>query len=67
MPLARSQTYPQLRTFGLENKNSAQNVRLRSANRGNASYTWSVNASGLVFYYYYASYAYRFAPAVVIC
>lgn len=65
-PLARSQTYPQLRTYALENKTSAQNVRLRSAYRGGAYYTWFVNSSGSV-YYHLAYAAYRFAPAVVIC
>lgn len=38
--------YPELKTFGCENHQSAQGVRLRSANRGNARGTWIVNASG---------------------
>lgn len=65
-PLATGTAFPQMRTFGLDNKNSAQSVRLRSAYRGGASYAWLVYTSG------YddvtsAYYAYRFAPAVVIC
>lgn len=65
-PLARSATYPQMRTFGLDNKNSAQTVRLRSAYRSSASHVWYVYAPGYVSYStaYTAS---RFAPACVIC
>lgn len=48
------------------NANSPQNVRLRSAYRGYATYTWFVRSSGFVSFNY-ASYAYRFAPACVIC
>ena len=44
----------------------AQNVRLRSANRGNANNTWYVNASGYVNSYIYAVNSSRFAPACVI-
>lgn len=40
----------------------AQNVRLRSANRGNASNTWYVYASGNVDYNVAVS-SFRFAPA----
>lgn len=50
------------------NANSAQSVRLRSAYRGNANFTWSVYSSGYVNNgYYYASYAFRFSPVCVIC
>lgn len=48
------------------NAASAQNVRLRSAYRGNAYYTWAVYSSGYV-YYSYASGAIRFSPVCVIC
>mgnify|MGYP005799145751 CR=1 FL=1 len=48
------------------NANSPQGVRLRSAYRGHATYAWSVRSSGYVGSYY-ASGAYRFAPACVIC
>ena len=64
-PLAQYGTYPQMRTFALENKTSAQGVRLRSAFRGNAFITWYVNASGSVSYGY-AFLAFRFAPACVL-
>ena len=66
LPTGGSYTYPQMRVFGLENKNAAQNVRLRSAYRGNAHVAWYVGASGVV-YSNYASGAYRFAPACAIC
>ena len=41
-------TYPQIRTFAIENHTSPQNVRLRSANRGNSNNTWYVNSDGNV-------------------
>lgn len=53
-------------TYGIDGKTSAQNVRLRSAGRGYANYTWGVNASGGVISYY-AVFSLRFAPACVIC
>lgn len=65
-PLARSQTYPQMITYAVENHTSAQPVRLRSAYRGNAYGTWLVRSSGNVNGYYYSSDAYRFAPIVVL-
>lgn len=64
-PLAQYGTYPQMRTFGLENKTNAQYVRLRSAYRGVAFNTWCVYASGYV-YGSYAINANRFAPACVL-
>lgn len=60
------QTYPQIRTFAIENHVSPQGVRLRSAYRGYAGDTWSVYASGGV-YNYYAVGASRCAPACAIC
>ncbi len=48
------------------NANSPQNVRLRSAYRGNAYNTWYVNSSGYV-NHYGASHAFRFSPVCVIC
>lgn len=48
------------------NANSQQTVRLRSANRDNANFTWLVNHAGFV-HYYGTSYAFRFSPACVIC
>lgn len=48
------------------NANSAQHVRLRSANRGIAHITWFVGSSGYGSSYY-ASDALRFSPVCVIC
>ena len=42
----QSQTYEILKQYTVENHNSAQSVRLRSANRGNAHTTWHVTSSG---------------------
>lgn len=66
-PLAQWGTYPQMITYAVENHTSAQYVRLRSAIRGSAVNTWSVYSSGYVGSYGYASSAYTFAPACVIC
>ena len=60
------QTYPQIRTFAIENHVSPRYVVLRSADRGTATYAWCVNASGYV-YDNYAISANRCAPACVIC
>jgi hypothetical protein len=54
-------------TYAVENHVLAQIVRLRSANRGYAYYTWFVVTSGGATHGSIASYAYRFAPACVIC
>ena len=53
-------------TYGIDGKTSAQAVRLRSANRGNAYNTWYVAASGYVGSNFAAN-SHRFAPACVIC
>lgn len=67
-PLAQWGTYPQMITYAVENTSSAQVVRLRSANRGDAHVTWYVHSSGTVYNYGYgASNSVRFAPACVIC
>ena len=66
-PLAQYGTYPNMITYAVENHASAQYVRLRSARRGYAFFTWGVSSSGNVGYYYYvASYSFRFAPLVVL-
>lgn len=52
--------------YAINGKTSAQNVRLRSAYRGHASYVWSVYSTGYV-YSGHAYYANRCAPACVIC
>ena len=59
-------TYEELKHYAVENHTSAQSVRLRSARRSYAYYTWCVNSSGNVNGGYYASTAYRFAPLVII-
>ena len=59
------QTYPELKTFGCENHQSAQVVRLRSAYRGNAHSTWNVYASGYI-YFNCASTSWRCQPLVLI-
>lgn len=58
--------YPQMRIFGIENKNSAQHVWLRSANRGCASDSWSEHPPGS-FYSNAARGSRRVAPVCVIC
>lgn len=44
-PLAQWGTYPNIITYAVENHTSPQNIRLRSAYRGNAYSTWSVTSS----------------------
>lgn len=56
---------PNMITYSVTNKTSAQIVRLRSAYRGTTNSVWSVNSSGSV-YYYYASYAINCSPLVCI-
>ena len=43
-------TYPQIRTFAIENHTSPQTVRLRSASRGNSGHAWCVGSGGSVGY-----------------
>lgn len=57
--------YDEIKRYAVENQASAQNLRLRSAYRGNAISTWAVYTGGYVIYYY-ASVAIRFAPLVFI-
>ena len=59
------QTYEILKTFAVENPTSPQGVRLRSAIRSTACYTWFVHSSGGVGYNC-ASNAYRPAPLMFI-
>ena len=63
---AQYSTYPNLITTGIDNKASAQTVRLRSANRGHSYIAWGVYSSGHV-YADSAYYAIRFSPVCVIC
>ena len=60
------QTYPQIRTFAIENHTSPQHVRLRSASRGISYGTWCVHSSGRVTSHD-AFYANRCAPACDFC
>ena len=53
-------------TYGIDNKTSAQSVRLLSVSRSSASYAWAVTATGYV-YSGGSNYAFRCAPACVIC
>jgi len=46
LPTGSSNVFPHMRTFALENHNSAQYVRLRSAYRGTSYYVWSVTSTG---------------------
>ena len=64
-PCAQGGTYPELIHYAVENHTSPQYVRFRSAGRGNASNAWLVDSSGDV-YSYYASFAFRFAPLVIL-
>jgi len=64
-PVAQGGTYPALIKYRL-GTGTAEYQRLRSASRGFANTTWSVNTSGYV-YYNSAVYAYRPSPACVIC
>lgn len=57
--------YPELRHYGVDNHNAAQNVRLRSAYRSNGCNAWSVYSSGNVSNLGAAS-SWRFAPLVFI-
>lgn len=65
-PLAWYTANANMITYAVENHTSPQYVRLRSAYRGYAYYTWFVFSSGYVDYYYYASHAFRFSPLVII-
>lgn len=64
-PLAQYNATPSMITYAVESHTSPQYVRLRSAFRGNALYTWFVGSNGFV-YGGYASNANRFAPLAVI-
>ncbi len=64
-PFAQWNTYPELIHYAVENHTSAQDVRLRSAYRGNAYNAWNVYSSGNVGGNS-AHYSYRFSPLVVL-
>lgn len=54
---------PNMITYSVANKTSAQFVRLRSDNRGTADYTWNVGSNGAIFSNY-ASNEYTCSPFV---
>lgn len=58
--------YPNMVEYSIDNKTSPQYVRLRSAYKVIACYTWYVNTSGFVNATNDASRAYTFAPLVCI-
>lgn len=64
--LAQGGTYPQLKTYGIDNTNTAQNVRLLSAYRGSTYDTWYVVSSGGV-NHYTATTSGRCAPVCAMC
>lgn len=64
--LATGHTYPQMRTYGIDNINTPQYVRLRSALRGYAPSTWLVGSSGSVANYF-ATTSFRCAPVCAVC
>ena len=66
-PLRTGVAYSNMITYGVENHVAAQTVRFRSAGRGTANDVWNASTFGGAYYYYYASNAFRFAPACVIC
>lgn len=53
--------------YGYNAKSSAQTCRLRSAYRGYGYAAWGVTSTGNAYNGYYATSAYRCAPACVIC
>jgi hypothetical protein len=65
-PWAQGGIYEVLKQYAVENHSSAQDVRLRSAGRGDANYTWLVYSSGYVGSNINASNAYRFEPLMFI-
>ena len=63
----RSTNMAEYITYGIDNKTSPQQVRLRSASRSHAYYAWTVSTTGYVYNYGSSSDALRCAPACVIC
>lgn len=65
-PHAWYQDNPNMITYSVANKTSAQRVRLRSAYRGNTTNAWFVNSSGRISEYSNASNAFACSPLVCI-
>lgn len=64
-PCQQNQAYPNMISYSVANHTLAQYVRLRSALRNVASYTWSIGSGGNV-YANGASYSFAFSPLVCI-
>lgn len=64
-PCQQMQTYPNMISYSVANHTSPQYVRLRSAYRILASYTWGISSGGYI-YNYSASNALTFSPLVCI-
>ena len=64
-PCEWKKEYPKMIGYSVADKTSLQYVRLRSVDRDNACYVWSVNTSGIVGDYN-ASNAFAFAPLICI-
>lgn len=64
-PCQQGQTYPNMISYSVANHTSAQDVRLRSANQGNVSYTYNILSRGYIDFNS-ASYAFAFSPLVCI-
>lgn len=60
------QNNPNMITYSIENKTSAQRVRLRSAYREHAYSAWNVDNNGTVSYHGNMSTAYNYSPLVCI-
>lgn len=65
-PQAWYQNNPNMITYSIENKTSAQRVRLRSAYREHAYSAWNVDNNGIVSYHGNMSTAYSYCPLVCI-
>lgn len=64
-PVEKAKIYPELISYAIENHSSPQTVRLRSAGRASACYSYYVHSSGGV-YGSLGSNAWRFRPVCVI-
>ena len=65
-PCERWQLYPEMITYDIENHNSPQGIRMRSAYRGKSYNTWSVDRSGNVTDFCYADDSMRCTPVCAI-
>lgn len=65
-PCEQWQIYPEVVTYAIENHNSPQAIRMRSANRGSSYNTWNMNRNGVVDDFGYANDSMRCAPVCAI-